>query len=142
MGLVPCSQAVCQWCFVLGCSSSPPLVWTWILAIVSCFGGVVVSVLYLSVQDIFVLCVSCHFDCLILCISIVSLHQCLLPFGFQPLLVCFWFEKHALVFCHFFPPSKIHFQGSRDDPVLLGRKLTCYLIYQHIYFRITLMDFY
>lgn len=27
-------QAVCQWCFVLGCSSSLPLVWTWILAIV------------------------------------------------------------------------------------------------------------
>lgn len=37
-------QAVCQWCFVMGCSSSLPLVWTWILAIVYFLGGVVVCV--------------------------------------------------------------------------------------------------
>lgn len=99
--------------FVLGCSSSPPLVWTWILAIVSHLVALwcvyrTWAYVYMCVC-IFVL-VSRRFDCSIL--LYIHLFLCTNPalptfFGFQPLLVCFWFEKHALVvfFCHFVPKS-------------------------------------
>lgn len=90
--------------FVLGCSSSLPLVWTWILAIV--YTLVPLWCVYTVRQRI----------CLYICVlsffwlpDPLCIHRFFAPmppapplFEFPPPLVCFWLEKHALVFCLFF----------------------------------------
>lgn len=61
-------QAVCQWCFVSGCSSSLPLVWTWILVTMSYLVALWwLCVLLTSVSVFLSLCL--RPVCLILCIS-------------------------------------------------------------------------
>lgn len=63
-------QAVCQWCFVLSCSSSLPLVWTWILVIMSYLVALWwLCVLFMSVCVCVFISLCLRPVCLILCIS-------------------------------------------------------------------------
>ena len=98
-------QAVCQWSFVMGCYSSLPLVWTWILAIVYLLVGAAVYLCWYICQ----LCLVCFLTAwsfvnpLFLCINPARTLLCLIfshcwfAFGLNSMRWCF---------------PKLHCQGS------------------------------
>lgn len=98
--------------------------------------GAVVVCVYCTSAYLFIYLCPCpvFFDCLILCVSIVSLHRC------RPHFLCLsfrhrWFAfgwrsmRWCFVFFFFFFFSQCHLQGSRDGESSRETKLMCRLIF-------------
>lgn len=121
---------------VLSWAALPPCLWFgrgfWRLCISWCRCGV--CILYVSVFVYIFVSLSCFFWLLDpLCIHrfFAPMPPALPLFEFPPPLVCFWLEKHALVFrlFFFFFFSQCHLQGSRDGESSQETKLMCRLIF-------------